>query len=447
MSKVTVAYHPYPTTILGIGTSVSPPYGSVILGEYSTINSSFLPTPSGSLAPKNVLNGTGSTTTSTANFNKNGSEICLLDEPDAQVAAGIALACITLATFLGNCLVIASVLNWRHLRSRITNHFIVSLAFSDVLVALLVMSFSAVGITAGYWPFGKFCDVFTALDIMMSTASILNLFVISLDRYWAIMHPFQYQSKMTKKRAKIMIMSAWIVSALLSFVPVLTGIHREGGTGIDCPTPICIFALNKYYSVVSSCISFYIPSAIMVGLYSRIYFEAQRQEKQIRLQTKLSRHQKHARGERRAAKTLGTIMGAFVFCWLPFFVVNCIRPFCNNCIDDIIYTIFVWLGWINSSINPLIYSTNTEFRSGFKRLLCRKAFYRDRDNSEFTALTNVMAYVSPNKSANGNGSSTTDPNRNHHVRNSPELQVCLNDLTNEHIEPLNGKKYVRIDQV
>ncbi|XP_071947941.1 D(1) dopamine receptor-like [Antedon mediterranea] len=435
MSTKAVQPNLYSVTVIGLTS----PYRTAVLDENSPNSTYELRVPTSAL-----INDGFDHLSST---NSSGNPLCPT-EGNAQVAAGIALTCITLATFFGNCLVIASVLNWRHLRKRITNHFIVSLAFSDVLVALLVMSFNVVYTTAGYWPFGRFCDIHTALDIMMSTASILNLFVISLDRYWAIMMPFQYQSKMTKRKSRIMIMTAWVVSALLSFVPVLTEIHREpGDLGLlDCDIPKCDFALNRYYSVISSCISFYIPSAIMVGLYLRIYLEAQKQERQIRLQTKLSRHQKHARGERRAAKTLGTIMGAFVCCWLPFFVVNCIKPFCSDCVGPTTYYVVVWLGWINSSLNPLIYSTNTEFRSGFKRLLCRKAFYRDRDNSEFTALTNVMSFVSPNKSVNGNGSSTTiDANKNHHI--SPELQVCLNDITEEQTEPLNGKEYVRIDQV
>lgn len=48
------------------------------------------------------------------------------------------------------------------------------------------------------WPLGEdWCDVWHSLDVLASTASILNLALISLDRYWAVTDPFAYQRRMT----------------------------------------------------------------------------------------------------------------------------------------------------------------------------------------------------------------------------------------------------------
>ncbi|XP_071793177.1 D(1) dopamine receptor-like [Asterias amurensis] len=317
------------------------------------------------------------------------SETELLAPGDPNVAAGIALAIISLLTVFGNILVIAAVTSWRKLRHKITSWFVVSLALSDVLVGFLVMSWNAASFTIGYWPFGKFCTVHQALDIMMSTASILNLCVISLDRFWAVTQPFDYQSKMTKNRAMFMIACVWITSCVLSFVPVLTGIHTvDGPDTMDENPPKCDFILNGVYAVLSSCISFYVPSIVMIIVYLMIYREARRQEQSIRSQNRvLDNNQK---GEHKAAKTLGAILGVFVFCWLPFFVVNCILPFCPECVSDGVFTVVLWLGWINSSLNPLIYATNREFRTAFKRLLCKKQFLRDRTMEYSTTVTLLM---------------------------------------------------------
>lgn len=47
-------------------------------------------------------------------------------------------------------------------------------------------------IATGYWIFGaKFCDTWVAFDVMCSTASILNLCAISLDRYIHIKDPLR----------------------------------------------------------------------------------------------------------------------------------------------------------------------------------------------------------------------------------------------------------------
>lgn len=74
--------------------------------------------------------------------------------------------------------------------------------------------------------------------------------------------------------------------------------------------------------------------------------------------------------ERRAAKTLAIIMGVFVLCWLPFFTMYLIQPFCNQCINEKIYEAANWLGYINSSLNPIIYTIfNMDFRKAFKKLI------------------------------------------------------------------------------
>ncbi|XP_022115163.1 octopamine receptor [Pieris rapae] len=79
--------------------------------------------------------------------------------------------------------------------------------------------------------------------------------------------------------------------------------------------------------------------------------------------------------ERRAARTLGIIMGVFVVCWLPFFVLYLVIPFCSSCCLSNKFTNFVtWLGYVNSALNPLIYTIfNMDFRRAFKKLLCIKS--------------------------------------------------------------------------
>ncbi|XP_047478878.1 probable G-protein coupled receptor No18 [Penaeus chinensis] len=76
--------------------------------------------------------------------------------------------------------------------------------------------------------------------------------------------------------------------------------------------------------------------------------------------------------ERRAARTLGIIMGSFVVCWLPFFLMYVILPFCPTCPvpNDKVINFIVWLGYINSSLNPVIYTIfNLDFRRAFAKIL------------------------------------------------------------------------------
>uniref|UniRef100_A0A8C3NAJ8 D(1B) dopamine receptor n=1 Tax=Geospiza parvula TaxID=87175 RepID=A0A8C3NAJ8_GEOPR len=315
----------------------------------------------------------------------------------AQVAAGSLLALLILWTLFGNVLVCAAIVRYRHLRSKVTNIFIVSLAVSDLLVALLVMPWKAVAEVAGYWPFGAFCNVWVAFDIMCSTASILNLCVISVDRYWAISSPFRYERKMTQRLALVMISVAWALSVLISFIPVQLNWHKGG----DVVAASCDSSLNRTYAISSSLISFYIPVAIMIVTYTRIYRIAQ---VQIRRISSLERAAEHAqscrsshidchhhtslkssiRKETKVLKTLSVIMGVFVCCWLPFFILNCMVPFCESppsdphaglpCVSETTFNIFVWFGWANSSLNPIIYAFNADFRKVFSNLLGLTAY-------------------------------------------------------------------------
>ncbi|NXX98424.1 DRD5 protein, partial [Centropus bengalensis] len=311
------------------------------------------------------------------------------------------LLLLILSTLLGNTLVCVAVVKFRHLRSKVTNLFVISLAVSDFFVAVLVMPWKAATEVVGFWPFGAFCDVWVAFDIMCSTASILNLCIISVDRYWAISNPFRYERKMTQPVAFLMIGVAWLLSLLISFIPVQLKWHKdhellgqqEPGFNISRKEENCDSSLNRTYAISSSLISFYIPVAIMIVTYTRIFRIAQQQIRRI---SSLERAAEHApncpssdsphepslkisfKKETKVLKTLSIIMGVFVFCWLPFFVLNCLAPFCNldlhepgelPCVSEAVFNIFVWFGWANSSLNPIIYAFNADFRRAFAALL------------------------------------------------------------------------------
>uniref|UniRef100_A0A3B5B1D7 D(1B) dopamine receptor n=1 Tax=Stegastes partitus TaxID=144197 RepID=A0A3B5B1D7_9TELE len=329
------------------------------------------------------------------------------------ILTGCVLALLIIWTLLGNFTVCAAVYRYRHLRAKVTNIFIVSLALSDLLVAVLVMPWKAVAEVAGFWPFGGFCKTWLACDIMCSTASILNLCVISVDRYWAISSPFRYERSMNKKVASVMIGVTWTVSLVISFVPVQLNWHRAeiGDPAAEVVAHhagridgSCDSSLSRTYAISSSLISFYIPVAIMIVTYTRIYRIAQMQ---IRMISSLERAAEHAqscrsdvpelfphlctelglkvsiRKETKVLKTLSIIMGVFVCCWLPFFILNCALPFCPGpgapggqrgpyCVSEKTFDVFVWIGWSNSSLNPVIYAFNADFRDAFLRLLrCR----------------------------------------------------------------------------
>ncbi|XP_034837322.1 octopamine receptor beta-1R-like [Maniola hyperantus] len=310
---------------------------------------------------------------------------------------------IILAAIFGNLLVIVSVMRHRKLRV-ITNYFVVSLALADMLVAIWAMCFNfSVEITNGIWLFGYFmCDVWNSLDVYFSSASILHLCCISVDRYYAIVQPLDYPLIMTTSKLGIMLTVVWFSPALVSFLPIFMGwytTHEHLDFRKRHPK-VCSFTVNRVYAVISSSVSFWIPGVIMIYMYYRIYMEADRQERMlyrskvasllldkhlqingismgdvmrerqsIQMQPMASNKMKR---ERKAARTLGIIMSAFLACWLPFFLWYIITALCGPACPSpppVVAAVF-WVGYFNSALNPLIYAYfNRDFRAAFRKTL------------------------------------------------------------------------------
>ncbi|KAH8258312.1 hypothetical protein KR038_009504 [Drosophila bunnanda] len=326
---------------------------------------------------------------------------------------GFVMLFIIIAAICGNLLVIISVMRVRKLRV-ITNYFVVSLAMADIMVAIMAMTFNFSVQVTGRWNFSPFlCDLWNSLDVYFSTASILHLCCISVDRYYAIVKPLKYPISMTKRVVGIMLLNTWISPALLSFLPIFIGWYttEEHRIYVQQNPTQCSFVVNKYYAIISSSISFWIPCTIMIFTYFAIFREANRQEKQLMMRhgnamlmhrpsmqpsgealsgsgssKTLTMHEveqehtptkdKHLikmKREHKAARTLGIIMGTFILCWLPFFLWYTLSMTCGPCqVPDIVVSILFWIGYFNSTLNPLIYAYfNRDFREAFRNtLLC-----------------------------------------------------------------------------
>lgn len=402
---------------------------------------------------------------------------------------------IILFTIVGNVLVVIAVLTSRALKPP-QNLFLVSLASADILVATLVMPFSLANELMGYWFFGKiWCDIYLALDVLFCTSSIVHLCAISLDRYWSVTQAVEYNLKRTPKRVKGMIVVVWLISAVISFPPLIS-LDRSSTEASQC-----ILNDDTWYILYSSIGSFFAPCVIMILVYIRIYQVAktrtrtmsekkrdvdspqengmdradagkggsfksvqggsmkdQEQEnghcqgkavgsplpnqakhtttdhdddyedssssdekpkkgsssskhhhhddrkdrkssrksssaskyssRKSRASSKsmelfssrrkrrstVSRKKASAAREKRFTFVLAVVMGVFVVCWFPFFFSYSLYGICREpCqIPETLFKFFFWIGYCNSSLNPVIYTIfNQDFRRAFQKILCK----------------------------------------------------------------------------
>ncbi|XP_031981195.1 histamine H2 receptor isoform X2 [Corvus moneduloides] len=289
-----------------------------------------------------------------------------------QLLVGSCLVILIVITLCGNIIVCLAVTLDRRLRS-LTNCIIVSLAITDLLVGLLVLPFSAFYELTKEWPFGSvLCNIYTSLDVMLCTASILNLFMISLDRYFAITTPLRYRQVVTPSRVAVGLGVIWTVSLMVSFLPIHLG-WNTNGTAVQNTGPCnkeCTLEVNFVYGLVDALLTFYIPLVIMCITYYRILKIAREQAKRIN----------HMWGnistlpmvkEHKATVTLAVVLGAFIVCWFPYFTMFTYRGVWGDSrVKGTPMSIVLWLGYANSALNPILYGTlNRDFRVAYQHLL------------------------------------------------------------------------------
>ncbi|KAI4789389.1 hypothetical protein KUCAC02_035275 [Chaenocephalus aceratus] len=119
-------------------------------------------------------------------------------------------------TIGGNILVILAVSLEKKLQNA-TNFFLRSLAVADMLVGILVMPVSLINILYDYaWPLpSALCPIWIYLDVLFSTASIMHLCAISLDRYVAIRNPIEHSRFNSRTKAMMKIAAVWTISIVL----------------------------------------------------------------------------------------------------------------------------------------------------------------------------------------------------------------------------------------
>lgn len=195
---------------------------------------------------------------------------------------------IVLLSITGNMLVILAMIK-TDLKDITGNIFLGSLACADCIIGCTVMPFYAIQLLIGRWYLKSFtCRLWFSFDVLFSTASILHLFCVSLDRYLSVTNFYAYKYlREGKMRIRLMIAGVWITSALISFIPIFTDIFTTSENSLyikclDYAPGVCLFEVNMSYRIVSGLISFWIPGFGMVIFYSLLYRKAAKIKRSLR---------------------------------------------------------------------------------------------------------------------------------------------------------------------
>ena len=294
------------------------------------------------------------------------------------------------------------------------------------------------------------CQAWIWVDMLCSAASILNLTGISIDRLIAISQPLKYRERMTGRRVLYIIAFVWAYAMLCSSLSFVKWNNRESIvvlyqcsirakeyitiaalTVFFCPLTILVIcyglvlkiavghakkmqkdknaiALNYHPDINSSDSVHDNANGLNVPLNGQDRGSSRRRSSAVvTLFTKINKAKKSSTlnviKQLKATKTLAIVVGFFIMCWFPFFVIFLTSQYCDTCFRHIdkklldgLLIVFVYvLPVCNSAGNPIIYSCfNAEFRTAFVRVfnkILRRSDrhlnpYNDHTHTKFSAV-------------------------------------------------------------
>ncbi|KAF5287750.1 hypothetical protein FQA39_LY15770 [Lamprigera yunnana] len=177
---------------------------------------------------------------------------------------GLLALVLVVGTAAGNILVCLAI-TWEKRLQNVTNYFLMSLAITDLMVAVLVMPLGILTLVRGYFPLPSiYCLAWICLDVLFCTASIMHLCTISVDRYLSLSYPMKFGRNKTKKRVTLKIVIVWLLSIATSLPLSLMYSKDQDSVLIDgtCKIP------DPLFKFIGSIVCFYVPLLVMLVTYA-----------------------------------------------------------------------------------------------------------------------------------------------------------------------------------
>ncbi|XP_036426374.1 LOW QUALITY PROTEIN: G-protein coupled receptor 161 [Colossoma macropomum] len=312
-------------------------------------------------------------------MNTSSSEVLLGNATDVgdgniRVAETIFILVITLLVFLSNLLVVLTLYRKPYLLTP-SNKFVFSLSLSNLLLSVLVLPFVVASSLQQEWLFGVvWCNFTALLYLLISAASMLTLGAIAIDRYYAVLYPIIYPTKITGNRAVMAIIYVWLHSMVGCLPPLFGWSTFE----FDHSKQACMAAWHREVSYTF----FWViwcglpPLFVMLVCYGFIFQVAHHKARKVHcgtivvaqeatLSSQRNRHKSsttsissagsqrcmvYASSQCETLVTILVVVGMFLLTWGPYIIV-----WGEGSVSPGLETMVTLLSFLSAACHPLIY--------------------------------------------------------------------------------------------
>ena len=311
-----------------------------------------------------------------------------VSSPTRVTALVVVESCIfvllNIATLVGNSLVCLAFYRNPSLRT-VTNCFVLSLALTDLSMAVLVMPLNTAMIVTSNGIANKLgCKFYYFCIIGLAGASLWTVMLLAINRYFRVVRPALYANIFSKKRSVAMAVCVWVVTIAIAVVLDLT-MRKQPQTFTDKSVTSCYQlrkktrSSSKLYFVISmqilSMIYIAVPSITIVSCYIKIY-KTIRQHNTAAAPSSQGGHSSYGVEEAKITRMLTVIVVGFYLCWLPqliTFILLALDLIGESAIKYLNFY-FTFPLFASNAINPVVYGTMSQsFRNEFLKILCRQS--------------------------------------------------------------------------
>lgn len=316
------------------------------------------------------------------------------------IISSFALLVVNVLAISGNLLVVFVISRTKELRRKESNWFVLNLALADLFVAFTVIPTTLDTLINGEFRLGMaFKEFIGFANFLFCICSIMNLQLLSFDRWFAIAKPFKYVAVVSPRKAIAACTFIWVyamfcalppkfgVSSYFCFIPNLDNCDLEkdwSGSGKALIFAITVLGLTYGLALTVMAVCYWkifriarlhvwrintqrfnsrkrsgtleMVDGSFVSTIGEEIAESTLGKTSIRQASKLTRTRHPHASDIRTAKSFLMVIGAYILCWTPFCVTLFLDIIMKEKINSKVSLIFLWLGYTNSCLNPLIYT-------------------------------------------------------------------------------------------